>query len=67
MGKKILFNIVLNIAIITVVLSSVWSYNNGHYGLLLGAIGLLAMLIFLKIRLVKSVKELTRKNRGTTK
>lgn len=61
MAKKIFFNILLNIAIITVVLSSIWSFNNDHYGLLLGAVGLLAMLIFLKIRLVKSVRELTRK------
>jgi hypothetical protein len=63
MVKKIIFNILLNIAIITVVLSAIWSFNNNHYGLLLGAVGLLAMLIFLKIRLVKSVRELTRKNR----
>ena len=63
MAKKILLNILLNIAIITVVLSGIWSFNNGHYGLLLGAAGVLAMLIFLKIRLVKSVRELTRKNR----
>lgn len=63
MGKKILVNILLNIAIITVVLSAIWSYRNAHYGLLFGAVGALAMLIFLKIKLVKSVRELTRKNR----
>lgn len=63
MAKKILFNILLNIAIITVVLSAIWSFNNQHYGLLVGAVVVLAMLIFLKIKLVKSVRELTRKNR----
>ncbi|HXH99647.1 MAG TPA: DUF6358 family protein [Sphingobacteriaceae bacterium] len=61
MAKKILLNILLNIAIITIVLSAIWSFNNGHYGLLIGAIGLLSMLIFLKIRLVKSVRALTKK------
>ncbi len=61
MAKKILLNILLNIAIMTIVLSAIWSYNNAHYGLLVGTIMLLAMLIFLKIRLVKKVRELTRK------
>lgn len=61
MAKKILLNILLNIAIITVVLSAIWSFRNNHYGLVAGAVVILAMLIFLKIKLVKSVRELTRK------
>ena len=50
MVKKIIFNIILNIAIITVVLSAIWSYNHAHYGLLAGAIALLAMLIAATIK-----------------
>jgi hypothetical protein len=63
MIKKVLANILLNIAILTLGFSIVWSFKNQFYAY--GVIGILAiaMCIYLKIRLVKSVRELTKKNR----
>ena len=61
MAKKIFLNIFLNIAIFTMLLSVFWSFNHAHYGLAIGAVVVLAMLIFFKIRLVKQVREMTRK------
>jgi hypothetical protein len=63
MIKKVLANILLNIAILTLGFSIVWSFKNEFYAY--GVIGILAiaMCIYLKIRLVKSVRELTKKNR----
>jgi hypothetical protein len=58
MFKKILLNILLNLAIITLVVASVWAYNNGHYGILLGGVACIAALAFLKIRLIKSAYRL---------
>lgn len=56
MIKKILLNILLNIAIITLVLSLFWLFNNKHYAVGAAAAGCLAMFIYFKILLVKSVK-----------
>lgn len=64
MLKKILFNIFLNIAIIVVALSLAWAFKNAYYLYVIAGIPLLAMLIYLKVRLVKSVRSLTRKNQN---
>lgn len=56
MIKKILLNILLNIAIITLVLSLFWLFNNKHYALGAAAAACLGMFIYFKILLVKSVK-----------
>jgi len=63
MIKKVLANILLNIAILTLGFSIVWSFKNQFYAY--GVIGILAiaMCIYLKIRLVKSVREMTRKQK----
>ena len=63
MIKKVLANILLNIAILTLGFSIVWAFKNAFYAY--GVIGIvaIAMCIYLKIRLVKSVRELTKKNR----
>jgi hypothetical protein len=57
MLKKILFNIFLNIAIIVVVVCLVWAFKNGFYLYIIAGLPPLAMLVYLKIRLAKSVKE----------
>lgn len=62
MLKKILFNIFLNVAIIVVILCLVWAFKNAYYLYVIAGLPPLAMLIFLKVRLVKSVRELTNKN-----
>ena len=64
MLKKILFNIFLNIAIIVVVLCLAWAFKNAYYLYVIAGIPPLAMLIYLKVRLVKSVRSLTRKNQS---
>ena len=61
MAKKILLNIILNIAIIVVVLSLIWAIKNAYYLYAIAGAPPLAMLIFLKVRLVKSVRNLSKK------
>ena len=60
MVKKILLNIFLNIAIIVVVLSLIWAIKNAYYLYIISGIPPLAMLVYLKVRLVKSVRNLTK-------
>ncbi|WP_373567386.1 DUF6358 family protein [Daejeonella sp.] len=63
MLKKILLNIFLNVAIIVIVICLVWSFKNKYYLYLFAGIPPLAMLIYLKFRLVKSVRSLTNKGK----
>ena len=60
MVKKILLNIFLNIAIIVLGLCIFWSIKNSFYLYAIAGLPPFAMLIFLKIRLAKSVREMTR-------
>ncbi|MBC7745581.1 MAG: hypothetical protein H7096_10800 [Flavobacterium sp.] len=62
MIKKVLANILLNIAIFTIAFSIIWAFKNNLYFYAVGAILAMAMCIFLKIRIIKSVRKLTRKN-----
>ena len=57
MVKKILLNILLNIAIITLVLSLFWLFNNGRYVVGAAAVACLAMFIYFKLLLIRSVKK----------
>jgi len=59
MAKKILLNIFLNVAIIVVILCLVWTFKNGYYLYAIAGTPPFAMLIYLKVRLVKSVRKLT--------
>ncbi|MGB4398641.1 MAG: DUF6358 family protein [Daejeonella sp.] len=61
MFKKILFNIFLNIALIVLVLCIIWSIKNNYYLYAIAATPPFAMLIFLKVRLAKSVRDMTKK------
>lgn len=61
MVKKVLANIILNIAIITLAFSIVWSFKNSYYIYGIIAILAMAMCIYLKIRLVKAVRQLSKK------
>lgn len=63
MVKRVIANILLNIAIITIGFSIVWSFKNDFYTYAIIAILAMAMFIYLKIRLVKSVRELTKKHK----
>ncbi|MBM3402169.1 MAG: hypothetical protein FJY21_07655 [Bacteroidetes bacterium] len=61
MLKKILLNIFLNVAIIILVMCIAWAVKNAFYLYVFAAIPPLAMLIYLKFRLVKSFRSLTNK------
>ena len=63
MVKKVIANIFLNIAIITLGFSIVWSFKNNFYAYGVIAIFAIAMCIYLKVRLVKNVREITRKHK----
>ena len=63
MAKKILLNIFLNVAIIVMIFCLVWAFKNDYYLYAIAGIPPFAMMIYLKVRLVKSVRELTNKKR----
>lgn len=63
MVKKVIANIFLNIAIITLGFSTVWSFKNDFYAYGVIAVLAMAMCIYLKVRLVKNVREFTRKQK----
>jgi hypothetical protein len=63
MVKKILANIFLNIAIITLAFSIIWSFKNNFYLYAIISILAMAMCIYLKVRLVKTVRELTKRDK----
>ena len=63
MAWKILANVLLNLGIFTLGMSLYWSFKNEHYGLVSAIVFSLALLVFLKIRLMRTVKELTKKNK----
>ena len=62
MVKKFLLNIFYNIAIIMLVLSGIWAYNNKHLLYIIPVAAAIGLFIFLKVRLVKQIKTLTRKS-----
>jgi hypothetical protein len=61
MGLKILTNVLLNLGIFTLGLCVYWGFNHQHWGIVAGAAFALGLLIFFKIRLIKSVRELQKK------
>ncbi|WP_374166185.1 DUF6358 family protein [Arcticibacter sp. MXS-1] len=61
MFKRIVLNIIYNLSLIFLVFSLVWSFNNRHYGLIVACLFLLGLILYLKMRLVKEVKEFARK------
>ncbi|HEY1006240.1 MAG TPA: DUF6358 family protein [Sphingobacteriaceae bacterium] len=65
MVKKILLNIFLNIAIITLVLSLFWLFNNGHYAVGAAAVACLGMFIYFKLLLIRSVKKTIRDRKNS--
>jgi hypothetical protein len=64
MLKKILLNIFLNVAVIVLVICIAWAVKNSFYLYVIAGLPPLAMLIYLKVRLVKSVRSLTKKNQN---
>ncbi len=64
MIKKVLANIILNIAIITLALSIYWAFKNSFYAYAMMALAAIALCIYLKIRVIKSVRQLSNKSKS---
>jgi len=61
MVKKLLYSTFLNIGIMVLVYSSFIAYNNNQYGILAGALLAAAALIYLKVKVLKQVREINKK------
>lgn len=61
MKLKFLYNTLLTIGIVLMFLSALASYNSGQYLIMTASVAILLLLFFLKIRLLKEVKEAARK------
>jgi len=59
---KVLLNVLLNIGIMVLTLSTYWTAKRQYYGITAAALFSLALLIFLKARLLKNVKSLSKKD-----
>lgn len=55
------YNVLLNIALILMILSVVAAYNSSQYAILAISVGIMALLIYLKYRLLKQIKQQHRK------
>ncbi|MGK6352636.1 DUF6358 family protein [Parapedobacter sp. DT-150] len=62
MKRQFLYNILLNVGLILMVLSAVAAYNSKQYPVLAISVAIIAILVFLKYRLLKQIRQLT-KNR----
>lgn len=61
MVKKVLLNVIYNLAIIILIFCLFWSINRSFYMLSAAVVFLIALIAFLKIRLIKEVKRAGRK------
>ena len=60
MKKHILYNTLLNIGLILMVLSVVAAYNSKQYPVLAISVVIIAVLIYLKYRLLRQVRQMTK-------
>ena len=58
MGKQIFYNIILNIGILVLAYCSIAAFNEKQYGIIAAFVLGIAVLIYLKIKLAKKVKQL---------
>lgn len=61
MGKKIALNVLYNLGIFVALMAGYWGFEHTRYEFLLGAIFIAGVFISLKIKLIKEVKETTKK------
>jgi hypothetical protein len=61
MFKKVLLNVFYNIAIFTMVLCLFWGFNQERYSIVIMAVFAIALFVFFKIRLIKEIKQSTKK------
>jgi hypothetical protein len=58
MGLKLLLNVLYTVGIMVCLFILYWGFTNKQYAIVLGSAFIAAMLIFLKLRLLKEVKEI---------
>ena len=60
MLKKVLLNVFYNIAIFTMGLCLFWGINKDRYSIVAMAVFALALFVFLKLRLIKEIRQYTK-------
>ena len=60
MGRKFIYNVLLNVAIIAMIFAAVSSFKKEEYIIVVLALAIIGFLSFLKIRLLKQVREITK-------
>ncbi len=63
MAKKLIYNILLTIGLIAMVYTSVASFKNEQYEIMIVALAIVGLLSFLKIKLLKQVRGITKDNK----
>ena len=61
MLKRLLYSTFLNIGIIVLLYSAFVAYNNKQYGIITGALLAAGVLIYLKIQVLKQVRDINKK------
>jgi uncharacterized membrane protein YhfC len=61
MGKKLALNVLYNIVIFLCLITAYWSFGNKRYEFILAAVFVGAIFIVLKIKLIKEIKNPTKK------
>lgn len=60
MGKKFVYNVLLNIGLIAMIFTAASSFKKEQYIIAIGAILIIVLLSFLKIKLLKQVRAITK-------
>lgn len=58
---KLILNILINIGIFVLLLCMIWAFNNAQYPILAAAVFALALFIYFKVRMIKTIRELAKK------
>lgn len=60
MGKKLILNVAYTIGLFVAAVIAYWGYNNHQYVYVAGGAVIAAMFVFLKIKLLKELKQIKR-------
>ena len=63
MAKKLIYNILLTVGLIATVFTAVKSFKNEQYEIMIVALAIVALLSYLKIKLLKQVRGITKDNK----
>lgn len=65
MGRKFIYNVLLNVAIIAMIFAAVSSFKKEEYIVVALSLVIVVFLSFLKIKLLKQVRDITKSNPKT--